>query len=193
VLGANDSARAFFKSKGLCASEQLDELLPDKHVVVIWNAADTTEEERRKAQAICGFAARGGRVIVLSTSSWSWPELCDVKIGPTRRFSRVFLHKPVTHPMLAGIDPEWLIRWNGFPGTVGLAPLEGPAMDGAEKILWAREPNTTLAAALPAAEGDGRILFLQLDIQRRVDPSKPYYDPTAERLLLNLLSERNRP
>jgi hypothetical protein len=42
---------------------------------------------------------------------------------------------------------------------------------------------------LPAAEGDGRILFLQLDLQRRVDPSKPQYDPAAERVLLNLLCE----
>jgi len=40
---------------------------------------------------------------------------------------------------------------------------------------------------LPATEGDGRILFVQLDLQRRLDPSKPQYDPAAERLLVNLL------
>jgi len=42
-------------------------------------------------------------------------------------------------------------------------------------------------AAVPAATGDGRILFSQLDVQRRVDPSSPNYDPAAERVLLNLL------
>jgi hypothetical protein len=141
------------------------------------------------AQLLCGFAGRGGRVVVLSTPSWSWPELCDVKIGQASRFSRVFPHKSATHPVLSGIDAQWLIRWNGFPGTVGLAPLEVPAMAGAEKILWAREPNTAVAAWLPAAQGGGRILFAQLDLQRRVDPSKPYYDPAAERLLFNLLAE----
>jgi len=88
---------------------------------------------------------------------------------------------------MAGIDREWLIRWNGFPGTVGLAPLEGPAMSQAEKILWAKEPTTTVAAMLPAAKGSGRILFVQLDLQRRVDRGTPYFDPVAERLLLNLL------
>ncbi len=125
--------------------------------------------------------------MVLSTASWNWPEVCDVKIGKGRRFSRVFPHKPAGHLMLAGLDPEWLIRWNGYPGTVGLAPLEGPSMARAEKLLWAREPNTTVAAMVPAAEGGGRILFVQLDLQRRVDPSTPSYDPVAERLLLKVL------
>ena len=63
-------------------------------------------------------------MLVLSTPSWNWPELCDVKIGKAGRFSRVFPHQPMTHSMMSGIDREWLIRWNGFPGTVGLAPLD---------------------------------------------------------------------
>ena len=189
VLGSSDAARTFFKSRGLRTSERLDPLLPGTHVVVIWNATHLTEAEKRSAKALCDFARRGGRVIVLSTPSWNWPELCEVTIGQARRFSRVFPHPPVTHSMMSGVDPEWLVRWNGFPGTVGLAPLEGPAMARADKLLWAREPGTTVAAMVPAAEGGGRILFAQLDFQRRVDPSKPTYDPAAERLLLNLLSE----
>jgi hypothetical protein len=112
-----------------------------------------------------------------------------VKIGQASRFSRVFTHEPAADRVFSDIDPQWLIRWNGFPGTVGLAPLEGPAMAGAERILWARDPNTIVAAMLPAAEGGGMILFAQLDFQRRVDPSKPYYDPAAERLLLSVLAE----
>ena len=61
-------------------------------------------------------------------------------------------------------------------------------MARAEKILWAREPGTTVAALLPVAEGGGRLLFAQLDFQRRLDLSKPNYDPAAERFLINLLS-----
>jgi hypothetical protein len=61
-------------------------------------------------------------------------------------------------------------------------------MDQAERILWAREPKTTVVAWLPAASGVGRILFSQLDLQRRVDPTSPTYDPVAERILLNLLA-----
>jgi len=188
VLGNTESARAFFAAKGLRTSEVPAELQPDKHAVIVWNASHLTEVERRSAGSLCEFAARGGRVIVLSTPAWNWPELCDVKIGEPRRYSRVFPHQPTTHSMLSGMDPQCLTRWNGFPGTVGIAPLEGPALAGAEKILWAKEPKATVAALLPAAEGGGRILFAQLDLQRRLDPLKTYYDPAAERLLLNLLA-----
>ncbi len=190
VLGSDDGAQALFNRHGLKTGSGLDNLLPNQHMVLIWNAAQLTEAEKQHAKALCDFAEAGGKVAVLSTASWNWPELCDVKIGHTRRFSRVFPHEPVTHPMLAGIDPEWLIRWNGFPDTVGLAPLEGPAMARAENILWAREPNTIIAGMLPAAAGSGRILFAQLDLQSHVDPSKPNFDPVAERVLVNLLGSR---
>jgi hypothetical protein len=88
---------------------------------------------------------------------------------------------------LEGIDPRWLVRWNGFPGTVAVGSLEGGVMARATKLLWAREPKTTVLALVPAASGTGHILFSQLDLQRRVDPSKPDFDPGAERVLLQLL------
>ncbi len=128
-----------------------------------------------------------------------------MKIGHAQRFSRVvphpdvkhkihagvFPHPDVKHSILAGMDPAWLSRWNGFPGTVGRSPLEGDAMGRAEKILWAREPKTTVMALIPAASGTGSILFAQLDLQARLDPSKDNFDPVAERLLLNLLGQAN--
>jgi hypothetical protein len=187
VLGANKAARFFFKSQALRMSEEITELTPSSHVVVIWNAAHLRDHEKNRALVLCDFAGRGGKVVVLSAPAWDWRELCDVKFGPSSRFSRVFTHKPAADRVLPGIDPQWLIRWNGLPGTVGLAPLEGPAMAAAEKILWAKEPNTTIAALVPAQEGGGRILFAQLDIQRHLDRSRPEYDPVAERLLLSLL------
>ena len=149
MLGSSDAARAFFKSKGLRTSDSLDELSPDTHVVVIWNATHLTEDEKRNAKALCDFAGRGGRVVVLSTPSWDWPELCDVKIGHDPRFSRVFPYTDLKTSLLGGIDPQWLIRWNGFPGTVAFGALEGPAMARAEKILWAREPKTTVWRRFP--------------------------------------------
>ena len=91
--------------------------------------------------------------------------------------------------LLEGIDPQWLIRWNGLPGTVAFGTIEGAGMARAEKILWAREPNTTVMAVVPVASGDGHIVFAQLDVQRRLDRSQRDYDPVAERVLLNLLSE----
>ncbi len=191
VLGSSDAARAFFKSMGLRTSDRLDELSPENHVVVIWNATHLTEDEKRKAKALCDFAGRGGRVVVLSTPSWNWPDLCDVKISHVPRFSRVFPYRELKNSPLDGVDPEWLIRWNGLPGTVAFGALEGPVMARAEKILWAREPKTTVLAMVPAASGGGRILFAQLDLQSRLDRSKSNYDSAAERVLVNLLGRGN--
>ncbi len=80
-----------------------------------------------------------------------------------------------------------LVRWNGLPGTVAFGTLEGQLMEYAEKILWAREPKTTVMALVPAASGGGRILFSQLDLQRHVDRASSGCDPAAERVLLQLL------
>lgn len=187
VLGSDRAAQAFFRSHRLLTSSSLGTLAPDKHVVVVWDASRLSPEEKRQTKVLDGFLRAGGKMVVLSSPSWDWLELCDVKIGHSPRFSRVFPYKDLKHSLLEGIDPQWLIRWNGLPGTVGLGALGGPAMAGAEKILWAREPKTTVMAAVPPASGDGRIVFAQLDLKGRLDRSKPNYDPVAERVLLNLL------
>ena len=188
VLGSSDGARAFFKTMGLRASDHFGELSPDTHGVVIWNATHLTEDEKRNAKALCDFAGRGGRVVVLSTPSWDWVELCDVKISHEPRFSRVFPYRDLKNSPFEGIDHRWLIRWNGLPGTVAFGALEGAAMARAERILWAREPKTTVMAVVPAASGGGHIVFSQLDLQGRLDRSKPNFDPATERVLINLIS-----
>ncbi len=91
--------------------------------------------------------------------------------------------------MLSGIRPEWLIRWNGLPGTVAVANLEGPGIETAEKILWVRDPSTCVAAEIPITGGKGTILFSQLDVQRHVNSSGPAYDPVADRILINMLEQ----
>ncbi len=187
VLGGNHAAEAFFNAHRLVTSSSLGDLVPDKHVVVVWDASRLSAEEKRKTKTLNAFLRKGGNMVVLSAPSWDWPELCDVKISHDPRFSRVFPYEDLETSLLEDIDPQWLIRWNGFPGTVAFGALEGPAMAGAEKILWAREPKTTVMAVVPAASGSGRIVFSQLDLQGRVDRSQPNYDPVAERVLLNLL------
>ncbi|MHB1036388.1 MAG: glycoside hydrolase family 2 TIM barrel-domain containing protein [Pirellulales bacterium] len=188
LLGGSDAAQAFFKSMGLRTSTRLDAIKPETHAVVIWNATHLTAAEKSNAKTLCSFADRGGRVIVLSTPSWNWPELCEVKISDKPRFSRVFPYPDHKSSLLGGIDPQWLIRWNGLPGTVAYGAIEGAALARAEKILWAREPKTMVVAAVPAASGGGRIVFSQLALQDRLDRSKPNFDPVAERVLLNVLA-----
>lgn len=187
LFGATDTARAFFKTKNLRIADDREPLSPEKHVAVVWNASHLTGDEKDKGKALCGFAAQGGRVIVLAASSWDWPELCDLKLRHEPRFSRVFPYGDLKGSPLEGIDPRWLVRWNGFPGTVAVGSLEGGVMARATKLLWAKEPKTTLLALVPAASGTGQILFSQLELQRRVDPSQPDFDPAAERVLLQLL------
>jgi hypothetical protein len=188
VLGGNAAADAWFRSRELQMDQGLDRLVPEQHVVVIWNAAHLTAAQKRQADVLREFAATGGRVVVLATRAWDWAELCDIKVGDTRG-SRTFPYPGAKHSMLAGIQPEWLMRWNGLPGTVAAGSLDGPALAAAEKVLWVREPKTCVAAEVPVAGGKGTILFSQLDVQRHVDRSKPGYDPVAERILMNMLRE----
>jgi hypothetical protein len=189
LLGSDDAAQRFFESHQLHISSHQDSLLPDTHVVVVWDAARLSQDERRQAKSLNHFLDEGGKMLVLATSKWDWPELCDIQIKHDSRFSRVFPYADPKEPWLKGCDPQWLIRWNGLPGTVAVGAIEGAGMSGAEKILWAKEPGTTVMAVLPTTSGDGHIVFAQLNIQHRLDRSQNEYDPAAERVLLNLLSE----
>ncbi|MFC1716651.1 hypothetical protein ACFL6S_23490, partial [Candidatus Poribacteria bacterium] len=123
------------------------------------------------------------------TKSWDWQDLCDVAVGKPTPFSRVFSYEGVEHTILLGIDREWLMRWNGLPGTVAVAKIEGEGLEASGKILWGSEPASTVVAEIPATKGDGMVLFSQLDIQDHLDRSATNYDPVAERILLNLLGQ----
>ena len=65
-------------------------------------------------------------------------------------------------------------------------------MAAAEKVLWVREPKTSVAAEVPVAGGKGTILFSELHVQDRLDRSKPRYDPVAETVLINMLDKKGR-
>jgi hypothetical protein len=186
VLGADATSAAYFRDKGLTTSTKLERLSPDKHVVLVWNPARLSNEERQSAREFCEFAADGGRVVVLSTDRWDWKELCEIEVGPVSG-SRVFPYDDAGHWLLRGIDPECLKRWNGLPGTVAAASIEGAAVKAGKKILWVREPKHTVVAEVPAADGDGSILFSQLDLRRHILRSKPGYDPVSEQILLNIV------
>ena len=189
VLGSDDAARRFFESHHLHVASHQDSLSPDTHVVLVWDASRLSQDEKRKAKSLNRFLDGGGKMVVLATTRWDWPELCDVQIKHDPRFSRVFPHDDLKEPWLKGIDPQWLIRWNGLPGTVAVGTIEGAGMSDAEKVLWAKEPGTTVMAVVPAVSPDGHIVFARLDIQHRLDQSQSGYDPAAERVLLSLLSE----
>jgi hypothetical protein len=184
LLGGDAAADRFFRKHGIGTSGVPAELLPDRHVVLIWNAWALTPAAKGLAGRLRTFAGKGGRVAVLAVPKWEWPALCDLKVSGIGG-SRAFVHEGATHPMLDGIEPRWLQRWNGLPGTVAVAGIAGPAVQAGRPILWLREPGNTVVAEVAA--GKGRILFSQLDVQQRVDPASHRFDPVAERILLNLV------
>ncbi len=191
ILGPDENSSEYFKSMRLktVAINDVDKLDPITHIVVVWNPEKLTSHEKADSKRLCVFAENGGRVIVLATPSWNWPELCDVKIEGNQRFSRVFVH-PDFSEKVAGIDPNWLIRWNSLPGTVAYGKLEGKAMEQAKIFLWAKEPTTAVMASIPVTSGNGFILFSQLALQDRVIRNSDIYDPVAARVLLCLLEEK---
>jgi len=190
VLGGDKASAKWFKAKRLTTTKSLAGLDPKTQAVIIWNSDRVTPGAKRAAsKPLCEFAAAGGRVTVLGQHrwhKWSWKGLCDVGLGAVSG-SRVFVHKGPKHAALRGIDPAWLVRWNGLPGTVAVGNITGPAMKKATNILWVRDPDTPVMAEVPAAAGKGAVLFSRLAIQHRLDPARPGYDPVAERVLLNIL------
>ena len=50
VLGSDDAAQRFFASHDLRISSHLDNLSPDTHVVVVWDASRLSRDEKRQSQ-----------------------------------------------------------------------------------------------------------------------------------------------
>jgi len=194
-LGAEGDkyARFYFQDRGLTAVHQAEELRVGRDVVVIWDASKVSSAQRaRWTRRLRDFAQQGGTVLVLGAESWDWKDLVDLDVRyiiPRRipGASRAFAYPHVDHPMLKGIDPQWLKRWNGLPGTVAIGAIEGRALKGAKKILWSHDPQTTVVAEVPTASGTGRILFSQLNLVPRAHGGRQRYDPVAERIMINLL------
>jgi hypothetical protein len=187
ILGSDSRAAAFFSSKGLTMSSSTSNLNPSEDMVIIWNPASLTAAEKQSASALCNFAGAGGHVVVLSASSWNWSALCSVQIG-NRSSSRAFPYGGTQHPMFDGIQPEFFSRWNSVGRRGLVADNDLNNLTGANEILWIYQPGDTVVAEVPAATGNGLVLFSQLDIRDRLDNAKAEYDPVAERVFINVLN-----
>lgn len=157
----------------------------DAAVVLVWEAGALASLDEGAFRMMHDVAARGGRVVVVDPGRWNWKWLADFEIGEARVCSRVFPYPDADHPMLAGITPECLKRWNGLPGTITEGCIRGKILEGARKLLWADNPETPVAVSLPV--GDGDIVLSLLQVKGRLDPASGRYDPVAEQILLNLI------
>jgi len=187
VLGADPAGVKWLEDHGAEVATSVAQEKLDALAVVVWNA-EHASRERSAASAIRQYVQDGGRLIILDHRRWSWPELIDLKVtdmgsAPDVPTSRAFpCTGMVNHPLLAGLSPEALRRWNGLPGTVASSCLAADIAEG-QPILWADSPGKIVAMRIP--KGKGEILVCLLEAKRRLQGEA--YDPAAVQILLNLL------
>jgi len=184
VLGGDGVIEEWLRERGVrcAASWRPGQTAAD--VLLVWEVERVSPEARSAAAQILDWVEAGGRLVILEQSSWDWKELVDFEVGEGIS-SRAFPYEAVDHPMLDGVDPEYLKRWNSLPGTIADGCLRGPAAEAGRPLIWIEEPGETVALSLP--RGRGEILVSLLHVKERVDPSADGYDPVASRMLENML------
>jgi len=181
LLGGNALAERWLRAKGIDHTTDIAPAAGD--VVLVWDASRLSEATRRRAADILHFARGGGRVAILNQDRWTWTALADFRLT-SGLSSRAFASAGVTHPMLTGIDPDYLKRWNGLPGTIAEHVIDGPILERGERLLWMENPRRAIAVRLPV--GKGEVLVSMLGIRGRAAGGATF-DPVAERVLLNII------
>ncbi|MCX7012733.1 MAG: hypothetical protein NTW86_09275 [Candidatus Sumerlaeota bacterium] len=189
VLGADPAGLKWLADAGAEARTSLEADPARSSAVVVWNATNVSEEQRKSAPAILGYVRQGGKLVILDQPRWDWIDLLKMKItaffpkdegGSSHVFPCDEMDK---HPLLSGVPLESLHRWNGLPGALAECYVDMAGRKDSTPILWAEEPRRIVAWSIP--EGKGEILICQLQAKGRLEGTA--YDPVAERILLNLL------
>ncbi len=191
VLGASASVEKWMRSNDAEYSAALGDSAIDADAVVVWDA-NRLGDRPAAARAILAYVRSGGKLVILNHSKWVWAELVDFQVTRHRDWingvsSRVFPYEGVKHPMLSGVNPECLKRWNGLPGTISADWIKGDILAKGTKILWKDKPERTVAFSLPM--GRGEIVICLMHLKERIAPGAKRYDPVAERVFLNLLAQ----
>ncbi|HUU43782.1 MAG TPA: hypothetical protein VMX57_08380, partial [Planctomycetota bacterium] len=169
------------------------------HVVIAWDPTRLDDDARKRiAPVVLDLVKAGGRLVVLDPQRWLWEDLVEFQTRGADA-SRAFVYPDVRHFMLAGVEREHLMRWNGVPNAItrhrvygallgkGTKPLDGArGPERVEGLLWAGDPKDTVAMSLPT--GNGEIIVSLLQVKGRIERSSSTYDPVAERIVTNLLA-----
>jgi hypothetical protein len=183
-LGLPGDMQQWIKANQMPLATSVRDGRVDGDVVVVGFVGNVSAEDKDRAAAILEFVRKGGKLVILAQDEWNWKELVDFEIQKGRS-SRAYIYPDAKHPLLAGIHPEFLKRWNGLPGEMADHFIKGDILSRAAKLLWIDKPDRPVAVTVP--EGQGEIVICLLDLRRRLDPAEDQYDPVAERMLLNLL------
>ena len=152
--------------------------------MVVGPCGKVRAQDKARGAAIQEFVRGGGRVVILAQEEWDWKILVDFDMDKVRS-SRAFIYPDAKHPLLTGIDGEYLKRWNGLPGEMAGRVIKGGILERADKLLWIEEPKTPVCISVP--EGKGEIVICLLNFNGRLGHGAKARDPVAERMLLNLL------
>ena len=186
VLGADPTIQKWLGDFGLTPKALVANTPIDADAVLVWDARALTDAERASAPAILDFARRGGRAVIVDQGQWDWKELADFGLDTKTVWSRAFAYPQVSHPVLAGIDPALLMRWNGLPGTVADRTITGEAVKTGRKLLWMKDPANPIVVSVPMDKGE--IVISMLHLRRHVAGGSGAHDPAADRILMNLLT-----
>ena len=183
ALGAPDDLLRFLGEHRIPYATSVRDGRVDGSVVVVGPASNVAAKDRSQAAAIRAFVRNGGRLVILSQDEWNWKDLLDFGTGKARA-ARAFPYPGAGHPLLAGIDPEFLKRWNGLPEIAGRV-IQGGILERARRLLWMGKPDRPVVVTV--AEGKGEIVICLLNFDRRLNRGESAYDPVAERMMRNLL------
>jgi hypothetical protein len=186
TLGGPRWFDAWLKRRGVEVIDP-EQVMHEPDVTVVWNPRRLTDEQKKNLTpgTLAGVRS-GGRLIVLQPPLWYWEDLVDFQTRGEKA-SRAFAYPKVKHFMLAGIEREHLMRWNGRPNEITEKRIRGPVRAKGTKLLWANDPKSTVAWSLQT--GKGEVVVSLLAVKRRIERAKPTYDPVAERIVTNLLAK----
>ncbi|MFO8008743.1 MAG: hypothetical protein R6V05_13515, partial [Candidatus Brocadiia bacterium] len=189
VIGGDEELAAWLERHALATLPTTPDGLGHASTVIAWDAAALESLEADATAALVEAVEGGARLVIVQPQRPVATDVVTFKLGDVGdgwepRTTRVFPYDDVAHPMLEGIRPDCLLRWNGFLGLIVEHNLGGPAVEGATRLLWAERPARPVAVALP--RGEGEVVILTLRLRGRLDRSEDTYDPCAARILLNL-------
>ncbi len=189
VVGRDEELETLLERHRLATLPPSPEGLARASAVLAWDPAMLESLQRNAMAALSDAVEHGARLVIVQPQRGINTDLVTFTLGDMGdgwepRSSRVFPYPDADHPMLAGIRPDCLLRWNGFLGVIVDHNLGGPAVEEGARLLWAERPARPVAVAV--RHGEGEIVILTLRLRGRLNPSADAYDPCAEQILLNL-------
>jgi hypothetical protein len=187
TVGADDGLLRLLDAHGIDHAEADPAADRGAEIILVWNGAQAEGIAPEELPAFLRNRAEGGAVVILSEpDGWPWEDLTGLNAGEKRYPHSTVFPFDASDPVLDGVDPECLKRWNGLPGVVSLGNLFGDGLGEAQKVLWSGVNEDPVLVRIPV--GEGKIAVSMLTLREHVAAGSSSHDPVAEQVLLNLLA-----